>query len=80
MINTKFRQLIKNGDTLVSTMLSMIRNPRWQQVLADLPFDFLSIDMEHSPYSDSEVADLIAVIKAGGCRPLCESRAPNGIT
>jgi 2-keto-3-deoxy-L-rhamnonate aldolase RhmA len=66
MINTQFRQRIRNGETLVSTMLSMIRSPRWQQVLADLPFDFLSIDMEHSPYSDSEVADLIAVIKAGG--------------
>ncbi len=64
MIKTKFRQRIQNGDTLVSTMLSKIRNPGWQEVLADLPFDFLTVDMEHSPYSDSEVADLIAVIKA----------------
>jgi 2-keto-3-deoxy-L-rhamnonate aldolase RhmA len=66
MINTKFRERIKNGDTLISTMLSMIRNPGWVPALGDLPFDFLTIDMEHSPYSDSQVADLLAVIKASG--------------
>lgn len=66
MIDGEFRQRVHNGDTLVSTMLSMIRNPGWQRVLADLPFDFLTIDMEHSPYSDSQVADLISVIEAGG--------------
>ncbi len=65
-INSGFRQRVRNGDTLISTMLSKIRNPGWYEVLADLPFDFLTIDMEHSPYSDSEVADLLAVIRAGG--------------
>lgn len=63
-IKTAFRERIQNGDTLVSTMLSKIRHPGWHEVLADLAFDFLTIDMEHSPYSDSEVADLLAVIKA----------------
>ncbi len=66
MINTEFRQRIKNGETLISTMLSMVRNPGWVPALGDLPFDFLTIDMEHSPYSDSEVADLLTVIKASG--------------
>lgn len=64
MINTEFRQRIKNGDTLISTMFSMIRNPGWVPALGELPFDFITIDMEHSPYSDSQVADLLAVIKA----------------
>ncbi len=59
MINTEFRQRIKNGETLISTMLSMVRNPGWVPALGDLPFDFFTIDMEHSPYSDSQVADLL---------------------
>ena len=66
MTKTEFQQRIKNGEVLVSTMISMIRNPAWQKVLTDLPFDFLSIDMEHSPYSDSEVSDLITPLSAAG--------------
>ncbi len=66
MTKIEFQNRIKNGDVLVSTMLSLIRNPAWQKVLTDLPFDFLSIDMEHSPYSDSEVSDLITALGAAG--------------
>lgn len=65
MDKTTFRERIRSGEALVSTMLSMIRNPGWQRILADLPFDFISIDVEHSPYSDSDVADLLAVLSAG---------------
>lgn len=76
MIETEFRRRIRNGDTLVSTMLSMVRNPGWLRVLADLPFDFLTIDMEHSPYSDSEVADILAVIRASGTPSVVRIRRP----
>ena len=65
MVKTEFRNRIRRGDLLMSTMLLKINHVGWHEVLADLPFDFLTVDMEHSPQSDSEVANLLAVMKAG---------------
>lgn len=78
MLKTEFRNRIKSGDSMVSTMLSMIRNPNWQKILSDLPFDFICIDMEHSPYSYSEVADLITVLNAGGMPTVVRIPRPMG--
>ena len=64
MVKTDFRERIRRGDTLVSTMLLKINHVGWYETLAELPFDFLTVDMEHSPQSDSEVANLLAVMKA----------------
>ncbi|MCF6197591.1 MAG: aldolase/citrate lyase family protein [Emcibacter sp.] len=66
MTNNKLMQSIHKGERLVSTMLSRMRNPGWARILAELPFDFMTIDMEHSPYSDSEVSNLVNVLEAGG--------------
>ena len=60
----EFRQRVREGDLLLSTMLCRITRPPQCEVLLDLPFDFLTIDMEHAPFSDGEVADLIAVCNA----------------
>lgn len=65
MANPGFRDRVIRGDTLVSTMLLKINHVGWYETLAELPFDFLTIDMEHSPQSDSEVAELLAIMKAG---------------
>ena len=64
MTNNKLIERIRNGESLVSTMLSRMRNPGWARILAELPFDFMTIDMEHSPYSDSEVSDLVNMLEA----------------
>jgi 4-hydroxy-2-oxoheptanedioate aldolase len=64
MVKTEFRNRIARGDTLVSTMLLEINHVGWYETLASLPFDFLTVDMEHSPQSDSEVAALLAIMKA----------------
>ncbi len=64
MVKCQFRERIQRGDTLVSTMLLKINHAGWYEVLNELPFDFLTVDMEHSPLSESEVADLLGVMKA----------------
>ncbi|MEM8814524.1 MAG: aldolase/citrate lyase family protein [Pseudomonadota bacterium] len=64
MFNTDFQQRMHQGQLLMSTMLCKITRPFACDVLLDLPFDFLTIDMEHAPFSDAEVADLIAVCNA----------------
>jgi len=73
---SQFREQIHSGEVLFSTMLSMMRNPRWLFTLKDLPFDFITIDTEHSPYSWSELADLITVAVAVGLPPVVRIPRP----
>ena len=60
----KFYTQIHSGGMLYSTMLSLMRNPKWIDVLSDVGLDFLSIDMEHTPYSWSEVSGLLTMMNA----------------
>ena len=62
----EFRRRIKSGEVLLATMLSLFRNPRWGEILAELDFDFIAIDTEHTPYSWSEVADLVTALTGHG--------------
>jgi len=65
MIKAQFRKRVLRGDKLISTMLLKINHVGWYETLAELPFDFLTVDMEHSPQSDSEAAELLAIMRAG---------------
>jgi len=73
---SQFRQQIHSGEILFSTMLSMMRNPRWLSTLKNIPFDFVTIDTEHSPYSLGEIADLITVAVAVGLPPMVRIPRP----
>ena len=46
MTNNILIECIHNGESLVSTMLSRMRNLVWAKILAELPFDFMAIDNE----------------------------------
>jgi 4-hydroxy-2-oxoheptanedioate aldolase len=72
----EFRQQIASGKVLYSTMLSMVRNPRWIEILSTLDFDFITIDTEHSPYNWSQVGDLISVLNAHGIPPVVRMPRP----
>lgn len=71
-----FREKVLSGEVLYGSMLSMIRNPRWVSVIKELHFDFICIDNEHSPYSQSEIADLIAVFGNTGIPTLVRVPLP----
>ncbi len=72
----KFREQVHSGRVLFSTMLSLMRNPRWLLVLKEFSFDFITIDTEHSPYSWSELVDLIAVAVGVGLPPVVRIPRP----
>jgi|TARA_B100001971_G_C18264344_1_gene590337 4-hydroxy-2-oxoheptanedioate aldolase len=72
----EFRQQIASGKVLYSTILSMIRNPRWIEMMSTLDFDFITIDTEHSPYSWGEVSNLISVLNAHDIPPVVRMPRP----
>jgi 2-dehydro-3-deoxyglucarate aldolase len=56
-----------DGDELSLGCWIMSRDPILAEILATSGFDWLAIDMEHSPTTLSEAADLIRVITANRC-------------
>lgn len=61
-----FRKQIAGGELSLGCWV-MSRDPILAEVLATSGFDWLAIDMEHSPTTLSEAADLIRVITSNRC-------------
>lgn len=64
MIN--FRELLRSGDVLCGTMLTMASSEA-AEALAHIGFDWLFVDAEHSPLSAVVVRDLIQVARSTPC-------------
>ena len=57
---------LKNGELMVGTMISEIRNPNLAYMLARCGFDFFIIDNEHGSYSPETISDIIAAARGAG--------------
>lgn len=65
-----FKQRLKQGDLLVGTMISEVRNPNVAHMLAQSGFDFFIIDNEHGAYSPEAVSDMISAARGAGMPPV----------
>ena len=59
-----------DGRSVIGTMVQDARNPSIAQILADVGFDFMFIDMEHGAYDLSITADIILAARLAGITPL----------
>lgn len=64
------RQRLSQGETVYGTMIQDQRSPTVAQILAQVGYDFLFVDMEHGPFNLETVADLVRVIRLAGATPL----------
>lgn len=71
-MNTNFRTRLKHGDLLIGTMVTL-SNPSIAEVLINAGFDWLFVDLEHSPM---DVKDAQAIQQAVGDRAACILRLP----
>ncbi|HOJ87998.1 MAG TPA: aldolase/citrate lyase family protein [Pseudothermotoga sp.] len=58
------KRLLKQGKTVIGTMVSEIRTPGIAQMLSIAGFDFFVIDMEHSPFTLETVQDMVWAARA----------------
>lgn len=63
------RQRLRQGQAIYGTMIQDQRSPTAAQILAQVGYDFLFIDMEHGPLNLETVADLVRVIRLAGATP-----------
>ncbi|MCX8011573.1 MAG: aldolase/citrate lyase family protein [Desulfobacterota bacterium] len=61
MVDLKKR--LRNGELLVGTMISELRNPNIAYMLAQNGFDFFILDNEHGAYSPETISDIIAAAR-----------------
>jgi 2-keto-3-deoxy-L-rhamnonate aldolase RhmA len=57
---TSLRKRLLDGELVVGTMISEVRNPNVAHLLALSGFDFVIIDNEHGAYSPETVSDFVA--------------------
>lgn len=76
MTGREMKQVLEGGRRVYGTMLARTLNVRWAPLLAGQGLDFVIIDTEHSPFSRTEVADLIFAFEAVGIAPLVRVPIP----
>jgi 2-keto-3-deoxy-L-rhamnonate aldolase RhmA len=67
-----FRSRLLNGEVLIGTMVTL-PTASTAEILANIGFDWLFIDGEHSPL---EISDILAILQAVGHRIACIVRVP----
>ncbi len=66
----RIKHALRDGQSVVGTMLAEIRQPAVIQLLANAGFDFVIIDNEHGPFNIETIADLSRTAKYLGLTPL----------
>ncbi|MGI6036861.1 MAG: HpcH/HpaI aldolase family protein [Limnochordia bacterium] len=66
MTGKELKAKLKSGEAVIGTMVSELRTPQVGQIMANAGFDFMYIDMEHSPLNMETVADMILGAKYAG--------------
>ena len=66
MNGAQLKNKILDGSIIYGTMVSASKNIKWVNVLAEAGLDYVIIDTEHSPFSRSEVSDLILMLTSVG--------------
>ncbi len=60
------RKRLREGQLLIGTMISELRNPNIAYLLAQNGFDFFILDNEHGSYSPETISDMIAAARGAG--------------
>ena len=68
-IHNKFKQAILSGQKLIG-LWSHLCSPISIEILADCGYDWLLLDMEHSPNDLSEVLSQLQAMKGGSATPI----------
>ncbi len=76
MTGREMVQALGGGRRVYGTMWARGLNVRWAPLLAGRGLDFVIIDNEHTPFSRTEVADLIFAFEAAGIAPLVRVPIP----
>jgi 2-keto-3-deoxy-L-rhamnonate aldolase RhmA len=63
---TPLKQRLRNGERVLGTFVSEVRNPNIAHLLAQAGFDFFVLDNEHGSYSPETVSDIIAGARGAG--------------
>jgi 2-keto-3-deoxy-L-rhamnonate aldolase RhmA len=70
------KQALKAGETVFGSQISLFRSPEVARIYAMAGFDFVFIDMEHSPFALETVSDMIAAARSANIVPVV--RVPQG--
>lgn len=66
----QIKQALKEGQSVLGTMVVEMRQPSVTQLLKNAGYDFIIIDNEHGPYNIETIADLSRAAKQIGLTPL----------
>jgi len=62
----KIKQKLKNGELVLGTIISEVRNPNIAYILAQCGFEFFIIDNEHGTYNFETISSMIAAARGAG--------------
>ncbi|AMG87938.1 aldolase [Bordetella parapertussis] len=70
MKHNPLKQIWRQGKPVFGTWATMVRHPRFMKLLSVTGLDFVLIEMEHSDFSISEVANLCLMAREAGIVPI----------
>ena len=75
MKKNRVKQALKEGKTVIGTMITEFRTPEIARMMAAAGFDFIFIDTEHSPFTLETVVDVVRVCRS--VELVCLVRVPD---
>ncbi|MFB3903901.1 MAG: HpcH/HpaI aldolase/citrate lyase family protein [Acidobacteriota bacterium] len=60
------KERLKQGELVIGTFISEVRNPNVAYMLAQAGFDFFVLDNEHGSFSVETVSDMVAAARGSG--------------
>jgi len=60
------KKRLQNGELVLGTIISEVRNPNIAYILAQSGFEFFIIDNEHGTYNQETIANMIAAARGAG--------------
>jgi 2-dehydro-3-deoxyglucarate aldolase/4-hydroxy-2-oxoheptanedioate aldolase len=76
MKRSNLRQRLEHGETVIGTMVQEVRTPAIAQILKQVGFDFLMLDMEHGAFNLETAAEIIRVARLTEIPPLVRVAGP----
>jgi len=64
MKKNRVKQALREGKTVIGTMITEFRTPEIARMMAAAGFDFIFIDTEHSPFTLETVVDIVRACRA----------------
>ncbi|MDK2897663.1 MAG: 4-hydroxy-2-oxoheptanedioate aldolase [Candidatus Atribacteria bacterium] len=70
MFTNKTKKLLREGKSVLGTMVSEVRSPGIAVMLATAGFDFFVIDTEHSPFTLETVQNMVLAARGARITPI----------